>query len=80
MSRRAENRRAGDAVQVTLSDGREVEFRVDRLAEYPKDDFATEQVYGPTPGPQLRLITCGGTFDTSRRSYRDNVVVYATAV
>jgi hypothetical protein len=36
-------------------------------------------VYGPVPGPELRLITCGGEFDRSRQQYRDNVVVYAAA-
>ncbi|WP_405901788.1 hypothetical protein [Streptomyces sp. NBC_00727] len=34
-------------------------------------------VYGPTPGPSLRLITCTG-WDSDEREYRDNVVVYAT--
>jgi Sortase domain len=68
-----------DTVLVTRSDGRDVEFRVTRVAQYPKDDFATEEVYGPTTGAELRLITCGGTFDPSRRSYEDNVGVYAHA-
>jgi hypothetical protein len=27
--------------------------------------------------PELRLITCGGTFDRARGSYRDNLVVFA---
>jgi hypothetical protein len=31
------------------------------------------------PGSELRLITCGGEFDTSRRQYRENLVVYAVA-
>jgi sortase (surface protein transpeptidase) len=77
---RLEDLAAGDGVQVSRSDGRMVDFRVTRVAEYPKDDFPTAEVYGPTTGAELRLITCGGSFDTSRRSYRDNVVVYATAV
>jgi hypothetical protein len=34
-------------------------------------------VFGPSPDPILRLITCGGSFDRSQRSYRDNVVVTA---
>ncbi|MFP5370771.1 MAG: class F sortase, partial [Actinomycetes bacterium] len=38
-----------------------------------------EQVYGPTPRAELRLITCGGEFDSGARSYRDNVVVSAVA-
>ncbi len=28
---------------------------------------------------ELRLITCGGDFDRAARSYRDNLVVYASA-
>jgi hypothetical protein len=74
---RLEELAVGDIVQVTRSDGRDVGFRVTRVAQYPKDHFATGEVYGPTTGPELRLITCGGSFDSSRRSYRDNVVVYA---
>jgi hypothetical protein len=35
-------------------------------------------VYGDTDEPTLRLITSGGDFDGSTRSYRDNIVVYAT--
>ena len=31
-------------------------------------------------GATLRLITCGGSFDRGRRSYDDNVVVFATLV
>ncbi|GAB3362271.1 class F sortase [Modestobacter lapidis] len=77
---RLEELTVGDTVQVTRSDGRDVGFRVTRVAQYPKADFATAEVYGPTTGPELRLITCGGTFDPGRRSYRDNVVVYAVAV
>ena len=43
------------------------------------DRFPTAAVYGPAAGPQLRLITCGGTFDPAVRSYESNVVVYAVA-
>jgi hypothetical protein len=38
------------------------------------------QVYGNTDHAALRLITCGGTFDPSARSYEDNVVAYASLV
>ena len=30
---------------------------------YQKAYFRTVDIYGPTPDPELRLITCGGTFD-----------------
>lgn len=67
----------GDLIDVTRSDGRTVRFSVIAVARYPKDMFPTEAVYGPTPGPELRLVTCGGTFDRAARSYDDNVVVDA---
>jgi hypothetical protein len=70
----------GDQVRVTRSDGRVVTFRVDAVEQYPKDQFPTAAVYGPQPGASLRLITCGGSFDAAARSYRDNIVVYASEV
>ena len=42
--------------------------------------FPTAAVYGPTARSELRLITCGGRFDRTARSYTDNVVVEAVAV
>ena len=33
--------------------------------------------YAPTPSPELRLVTCGGAFDHTARSYLDNVIVAA---
>ncbi|MFC7275249.1 class F sortase [Paractinoplanes rhizophilus] len=68
----------GDRIDV-LRGGRTVSFVVTRTAWYPKRAFPTEEVYGPTPDRQLRLITCGGVFDHRLRSYRDNLVVYAVA-
>ena len=58
-------------------DGQWVVFDVTAVERYPKTQFPSQRVYGPTPGAELRLITCGGTFDTKHNSYRDNVVVYA---
>jgi sortase (surface protein transpeptidase) len=67
----------GDVVLVDRSDGSTVSFTVTGVDRYPKQAFPTDRVYGPTSGPELRLITCGGTFDRSVRSYEDNVVVSA---
>ena len=54
-----------------------VRFSVERVITYAKDAFPTAQVFGPTPDPELRLITCGGPFDYAIGHYEDNVVVYA---
>jgi Sortase domain len=67
----------GDLVEIRRSDGRTARFTVTDVRLYPKDRFPTEAVYGPAPAPELRLVTCGGTFDRAERSYADNVVVNA---
>jgi sortase (surface protein transpeptidase) len=70
--------RPGDRVYVRRADGSVAVFGVTGVGLYPKDHFPTAEVYGSVPGPELRLITCGGTFDWARHSYLSNVVVYAT--
>ena len=70
--------RPGDPVQVQRS-GRWLTFKVVDVRRYPKNAFPTAEVYGPTPDPQLRLITCSGVFDRARHSYLENTVVYAVA-
>ena len=70
--------RPGDEIRVRRTDGATVEFVVDRVGQYPKDRFPTGEVYGNLAYAGLRLITCGGAFDTGARSYEDNVVVFAS--
>jgi sortase (surface protein transpeptidase) len=70
---------SGDAIVVVRRDGSRARFTVQRSERYPKSDFPTAKVYGPTSGPTLRLITCGGDFDSSTGHYVDNTVVYAAA-
>jgi LPXTG-site transpeptidase (sortase) family protein len=69
---------AGDLVYVTRADGSTVEFRVTRLQSTLKTDFPTGGVYGATPDAELRVITCGGTFDPATGHYLSNTIVYAT--
>lgn len=72
--------RPGDRVYVRRADGTLVVFRVTSVRTYQKDQFPTRSVYGPTPDPELRLITCGGAFDPMLLSYLSNVVVYAREI
>ncbi|GIG30295.1 sortase domain-containing protein [Cellulomonas marina] len=67
----------GDEVVVTLSDGTDRRFVVERSVRAPKADFPTAEVYSPTPDAQLRLITCDGVFDRRTGHYVDNLVVFA---
>lgn len=69
----------GDAVVVTRSDASTARFTVTRTQQFSQAAFPTDLVYGPTPARELRLITCGGTYDHRARRYRDNIVVFAVA-
>jgi hypothetical protein len=69
--------RPGEQAKVGRTDGRTAVFTVYRVERYAKAEFPTDQVYGDTADPELRLITCGGAFDHSSGNYLDNVVVYA---
>lgn len=71
---------APERIYVRRADGTLAVFRVTAVHTYLKSRFPTAAVYGPAPGPQLRLITCGGVFDTVLRSYLSNVVVYAVGI
>jgi hypothetical protein len=66
----------GDTVDITRADGTVATFVVDDVETYNKDGFPDRAVYGDTPDAQLRLITCGGTYDHAR-GYLSNVVVFA---
>jgi Sortase domain len=70
--------RTGDPVVVVRADGSRVRFVVERVEQYPKGRFPTEDVYYPTLSPKLRLVTCGGDFDPAAGHYRDNVIVFAS--
>ena len=70
----------GDRIYVRQADGRSAVFEVTAVHQYPKAQFPAAAVYGPVPDAELRLITCGGTFDNATRSYLSNIVVYSTEV
>lgn len=65
---------------VACEDGTVAVFAADRIEVHPKDDFPTIEVYGNIDDAQLRLVTCGGDFDSSVRSYEDNVIAFASLV
>jgi hypothetical protein len=70
--------RAGDTISIRRVGGSEVRFRIDRTVTYPVDSFPSFDVYGATSRPELRLVTCGGTYSRSRGQYLSNVVVFAS--
>ena len=70
--------RSGDDVSVSRGDGRVATYRINRVDEISKRRFPSQAVYGPTSGPAIRLVTCGGKFDSSTGNYEDNIIAYGT--
>jgi hypothetical protein len=70
--------RPGDLIYVRRADGSLAVFQVTAVRSYLKTRFPTRAVYGAVPDAQLRLITCGGTFDQATGHYLSNVIVFAT--
>jgi sortase (surface protein transpeptidase) len=68
--------REGMTIRVGLTDGTALRFRVVARRHYGKADLPGA-LFARAGNPMLALITCGGTFNTSTRTYSDNVVVYA---
>ncbi|MBV8528743.1 MAG: class F sortase [Candidatus Dormibacteraeota bacterium] len=70
--------RPGDSIAVTLADGRAIQFRVTTLTYYPYN--AELAMLFATAGPShLSLITCAGSWDGGRHTYRQRLIVYAIA-
>ncbi len=69
--------RTGDRIEIAQAGGDVLGFTVQTVETVDKSTFPTERVYGPTPSPQLRLITCGGWFDSTVGHYVANVIVHA---
>lgn len=71
--------RPGAKIDVVRTDGTVAEFTVDDVQVFPREHFDPQKVYGQRDPDhaELRLITCGGTFDKRTGAYTANVVVSA---
>ncbi|MFJ8660717.1 class F sortase [Streptomyces sp. NPDC093795] len=69
----------GHRVEIARRDGRTAVFSVYGVEVVPKDGFPAQRVYADAGVPELRLITCGGTF-TEKNGYAGNVVVSARLI
>jgi LPXTG-site transpeptidase (sortase) family protein len=70
----------GDQIAVQNNIGETHMFEVYKQTYYDQDNFATDEVYGNTSGPELRLITCSGEYDREAKRYTENLVIYAKAI
>ncbi|MEV0967090.1 class F sortase [Microtetraspora glauca] len=68
----------GDTIEVVRMDGTVAVFTVGGVEQANKQTFPTDRVYGSRENAELRLITCGGSYNRNTGHYVDNVIVYAT--
>ncbi|MGW0878846.1 class F sortase [Streptomyces sp. NPDC002671] len=66
----------GRVIEVRRADGRTAVYTVDAVRTFEKSHFPDREVYGDRGRPELRLITCGGTYHR-RTGHAGNVVVFA---
>ncbi|WP_371678412.1 class F sortase [Streptomyces sp. NBC_01276] len=71
--------RPGEKIRVARADGTIAEFTVEDVRVYERAGFDPHKAYGPRVKgrAELRLVTCGGTYDKAARQYSANVVVSA---
>lgn len=67
----------GNLIAVSQPSGSSVIFTVVRSLEVSKDNFPTQLVYGSVSDPELRLITCSGSFNSATGHFVDNLIVFA---
>ncbi|WP_324611213.1 class F sortase [Streptomyces sp. WM4235] len=69
----------GGKVRVHRADGSVAEFTIEDVRVYERAGFDPAKAYGPRikGRAELRLVTCGGTYDKAAKQYTANVVVSA---
>ncbi|MGR6997761.1 class F sortase [Yinghuangia aomiensis] len=67
----------GDTAEITRADGIVATFRVESVELFDKKTFPSTRVYADTADAELRMLTCGGSYDKQNGGYQSNVVVFA---
>ena len=77
---RLKDLKKGAQILISRADGSTVKFAVTQTLIVPKLKFPTDRIYGDINFAGLRLITCGGKFDSKLKRHVDNVIVFAKMV
>ncbi|MEM7322746.1 MAG: class F sortase [Actinomycetota bacterium] len=75
-----EDLQPGDTLEVELADGSIIEYEVTESILYDKEALPAEELFRKDGASTLQLITCGGAFDSTERSYLGNLVVTAEPI
>ncbi|TFB13373.1 class F sortase [Filobacillus milosensis] len=65
----------GDQIFIYGKGGKALTFTVEKIVSYPAEDAPINEIFGPTNGKSMNLITCTGPFDRES-GYTDRLVVY----
>ena len=68
----------GDSIVVRTDTGRTVTYRVQARRVYVKTQGLPADLFSQQGPGRLVVISCGGPFNYSERSYEDNIAIYAT--
>ncbi len=68
----------GDVIVVGFEDGSERRFVTRARTRYHKSELPLDSIFSRRGPPVLTLVTCGGGFNQTERTYDSNVVVYAS--
>jgi len=68
----------GDQIQVRLSDGTTLTYRIVERRLYLKQGLPWATFFTNQGPPRLTIITCGGAYDPHHGGYQDNLIVTAT--
>ena len=71
---------AGDDVYVVTKTGRELHFVVQSVNSYPYKSVPLNALFLRNDDARLNLITCGGTWVKSEKTYDQRLVVYTRLV
>ena len=72
--------RVGATITVWTVAGHRLDYRVTSVGSAPKTALPVADLFARGGIARLALVTCGGSFDTATRSYRDNEIVWAVPV
>ncbi len=68
---------AGDMIYVADEQGRQLRFVVTYVKLYDHDTSSTDTIFSTSGKPRLVLITCGGSWIHTARTYSERFVVFA---
>jgi LPXTG-site transpeptidase (sortase) family protein len=72
--------KVGDQIMVYDKSGDMAMFVMDSSELVLKSELPTQRIWNGTTNPVIRLVTCGGKWDSARGHYASNLIVYGHLV